>query len=140
MVSNHRFSGSRNLFLVLDIMYDEQKTLIGTLWVSAIMPKLLKLSKTVNMPSREVKVVSKHMFSRSRNLSLTLDFMCEEEKTLIGALWVSAIMSKLLKVPKTVNMPSREVKMVSNHRFPGSRNHFLASDIMCDEEKTLIGA
>ena len=67
-------------------MYDEQKTLIGTLWVSAIMPKLLKLSKTVNMPSREVKVVSKHRFSGSRNLFLALGIMCDEEKTLISAL------------------------------------------------------
>ena len=88
-------------------MYDEQKTLIGTLWVSAIMPKLLKLSKTVNMPSREVKVVSKHMFSRSRNLSLTLDFMCEGENTMMGALWVSAIMRKLLKLSKTANISSK---------------------------------
>ena len=72
---------------------------MGTLWVSAIMPKLLKLSKMVNMPSREVKMVSNHRFSGSRNLFLALDIMCDEEKTLIGALWVSAIMSKVLKVP-----------------------------------------
>ena len=98
-----------NLFLVLDINYEEYKTLMDTLWVSAIMPKLLELSKTVIMPSREVKVVSKHMFSRSRNLSLTSDFMCEEEKTLMGALWVSAIMRKLLKLSKTANISSKEV-------------------------------
>ena len=104
------------------------------------MPNPINGHKFVIIPLRGVKVVSKHMFSRSRNLSLTLDFMCEEEKTLIGALWASAIMSKLLKVPKTVNMPSREVKMVSNHRFSGSRNLFLALDIMCEEEKTFFSA
>ena len=61
--------------MALDINYEDYKTLMDTLWVSAIMPKLLELSKTVNMPSREVKVVSKYRFSRSRNLSMTLDFM-----------------------------------------------------------------
>ena len=54
---------------------------------------------------------------------------------MMGALWVSAIMPKLLKVSKMVNIPSREVKVVSNHRFSGSRNLFLALDIMCNEEK-----
>ena len=58
----------------------------------------------------------------------------------MGTLWVSAIMPKLLKVSKMVNIPSREVKVVSNHRFSGSRNLFLALDIMCNEEKTLMGA
>ena len=66
--------------------------------------------------------------------------MCEEEKTFMGALWVSAIMPKLLKVPKMVNMPPREVKVVSNHRFSGSRNLFMALDIMCEEKKTLMDA
>ena len=65
--------------------------------------------------------------------------MCEEEKTFMGALWVSAIMPKLLKVPKMVNMPPREVKVVSNHRFSGSRNLFMTFDIICDELKTLMG-
>ena len=89
MVSNHRFSGSRNLLLVLDIMCKQEKTLMGTLLVSAIMPKLLKVSKMVNIPSREVKVVSNYRFTGSRNLFLALDIICDEVKTLIGVLWVS---------------------------------------------------
>ena len=76
--------------------------MMGALWVSAIMPKLLKVSKMVNIPSREVKVVSNYRFSGSKNLFLAIYFMYEEKKTLMGALWASAIMLKLLKLSITV--------------------------------------
>ena len=49
-------------------------------------------------------------------------------------------MPKINNLYKIISFPSRVAKEVSNHRFSGSRNHFLALDIMCDEEKTLIGA
>ena len=47
-------------------------------------------------------------------------------------------MPELGKLSKTVNMPHREVKKVSNHIFSGSRNHFLTLDIMSDD-KPFIG-
>ena len=50
------------------------------------MPKLGKLSKIVNMPHREVKEVSKHKFSGSRNHFLTLYIISNEKKTMITAL------------------------------------------------------
>ena len=41
-VSKHRFSGWRNTFLSSNIICDKWKTLLGTLWVSAIMQNLIK--------------------------------------------------------------------------------------------------
>ena len=49
-------------------------------------------------------------------------------------------MPKMNNLYKIVGFPHRVAIEVSNHRFSGSRNHFLVLDIMWDEEKTLIGA
>ena len=49
-------------------------------------------------------------------------------------------MLKVNNLYKITILAPRAAKEVSKHRFSGSRNHFLPLDIMCDEEKTLMGA
>ena len=77
---------------------------------------------------RVVREVSKHRFSGSRNLFVSLNFMCDKWKTLLSTLWASGIMRNPIKWTKIVIIPPRAVKVMSKHMFLGSRNHLLASN------------
>ena len=134
-VSKHRFSWSRNHFLALDFMCDEQKTKIGEIWVLAFRRKLSKLSEVINMTPSQVKEVSKNRFSGSRNLIPSINFIFNDEKTLIGTWWVPTIMLKLSKRSyNRLHMPPWSQRGV---KLKGLRikKHFLSLDIKCDEEK-----
>ena len=52
----------------------------------------------------------------------------------------AAIMLKSKNIHKIPISTPKVIKKVSKHRFSGSRNHIMTVEIMCNEEKTLIGA
>ena len=60
----------------------------------SIMINLYKI--TISTPW-VVREVSKHRFSGSRNLSVSLNFMCDKWKTLLSTLWPSGIMPNPIK-------------------------------------------
>ena len=52
----------------------------------------------------------------------------------------AAIMPKSKNIHKIPISTQKVTEKVSEHRFSGSRNHIMTKEMMCYEQKTLMGA
>ena len=96
----------------------------STLWLSAIMPKLINHSEMLIKLHRTAIQVSNHMFSWSQNQFMKQDYVFGVLCAIWSTLWLLVIMLKHKNHPKTLIKLNRKVIQVSKICYHGQRIDF----------------